>query len=469
MSKQSTIVVLVLLTLMSNDLLAQFAPMPQRSMPVSFRDASQNQTSSILQRLETLEKRSLADHKRDSGISTSATQTWSGRIQLDHWAFIDGDSVTNEIETGDPLTDPADHIGFRRLRFGPAGTMGDNGIYKIEMDFANPGKIAFKDAYIGINGLPILNTLILGQQKRPYGLSTLASSRYNALIERPLGVEAFNEDARRIGIQSYGVSNDRVYNWRYGAFMSENVQNSGKIFATTENGVYQAEFAGRFAKTFWYDEQSDGRNYGHWGVSGSVANTDPNAANNQARFRTRPESRTSSRWLNTGRIAGADRYALWGIEGALNFGPLNIQSEYQVVQVHRLADPSVVFQAGHIQASYWLSGEHTPWNRDTGTIGRTLPFDPFSPDVQGDDPRGGAWQVAIRYSYADFTDDDIFGGVGNSLSIGLNYWWSSRSRIQINYMKGRISDSSVVAGENTSGTPRNGSYGILGVRYMVDF
>jgi phosphate-selective porin OprO/OprP len=251
--------------------------------------------------------------------------------------------------------------------------------------------------------------------------------------------------------------------------MSENVQNSGKIFATTENGVYQAEFAGRFAKTFWYDERSDGRNYGHWGVSGSVANTDPNAANNQARFRTRPESRTSSRWLNTGRIAGADRYALWGIEGALNFGPLNIQSEYQVVQVHRLADPSVVFQAGHIQASYWLSGEHTPWNRDTGTIGRTLPFDPFSPDAQGDDPRGGAWQVAIRYSYADFTDDDIFGGVGNSLSIGLNYWWSSRSRIQIDYMKGRISDSAVVAGENTSGTPRNGSYGILGVRYMVDF
>ncbi|MFP6587878.1 MAG: ATPase, partial [Pirellulaceae bacterium] len=66
-------------------------------------------------------------------------------------------------------------------------------------------------------------------------------------------------------------------------------------------------------------------------------------------------------------------------------------------------------------------------------------------------------------------DDDSFGGVGNSLSIGLNYWWSSRSRIQINYMQGRISDSAVVAGDNTSGTPRNGSYGILGVRYMVDF
>ena len=356
MSKQSTIAVLLLLTLMSSDLLAQFTPTPQTSMPVSYRSASQNQTSSILQRLEALEKQSLVDHKRGSGISTSGTQKWAGRIQLDHWAFIDGDSATNAFETGDPLTGPADHIGFRRLRFGPAGTMGDNGIYKIEIDFANPGKIAFKDAYIGINGLPILNTLILGQQKRPYGLSTLASSRYNALIERPLGVEAFNEDARRVGLQSYGVSDDKVYNWRYGAFMSENVQNSGKIFATTENGVYQAEFAGRFAKTFWYDEQSDGRNYGHWGVSGSVANTDPNTANNQARFRTRPESRTSSRWLNTGRIVGADRYALWGIEGALNFGPLNIQSEYQVVQVHRLADPSVVFQAGHIQAAYWFTG-----------------------------------------------------------------------------------------------------------------
>ncbi|MBT6848235.1 MAG: hypothetical protein HOA14_12560, partial [Planctomycetaceae bacterium] len=64
MSKQSTIVVLFLLTLMSNDLLAQFASTPQISTPVSYRGASQDQTSSILQRLETLEKQSLAGHKR---------------------------------------------------------------------------------------------------------------------------------------------------------------------------------------------------------------------------------------------------------------------------------------------------------------------------------------------------------------------------------------------------------------------
>ncbi len=467
MSKQSTIVVMFLLTLMSNDLLAQFVPTSQTSMPVSYRAASQNQTPSILQRLETLEKRSLAEHNRDSGINTTATQKWGGRIHLDHWAFIEGDSVTNEIETGDPLIDPADHIGFRRLRFGPTGTWGDNGIYKIEMDFANPDKIVFKDAYIGIRGLPMLNTLIIGQQKRPYGLATLASSRYNTLIERPFGIEAINQDARRFGLQSYGVSQDKVYNWRYGAFMAEDPQFTGRVFATTENGVYQAEFAGRFAKTFWYDEKTAGRNYGHWAVSGSVVNTDPDSAINQARFHTRPEARTSSRWLNTGRIALADRYSLWGLESVLNYGPLNIQSEYQVVQVNRTGAANLLFQTGHIQASYWLNGDHTPWSRDTGTIGRTLPFDPFTPDAGG--PRGGAWQVAIRYSYADFTDDDIFGGVGKSLSIGLNYWWSSRSRIQINYMKGRISDSSVVAGDNTTGTPQNGSYGILGVRYMVDF
>ena len=90
----------------------------------------------------------------------------------------------------------ADFIGFRRLRFGVAGDITDTMKYKIEMEFGAPGAIAFKDAFLGWDELPLLQTVLLGNQKRPYGLDTLNSSRYNVFMERPLHVEAFNQDAR---------------------------------------------------------------------------------------------------------------------------------------------------------------------------------------------------------------------------------------------------------------------------------
>ena len=89
------ITTLFLLALISNDLLAQSTPTPQAPLPVFYRGASHNQTSSILQRLEALKNKSPGGGKRDSGFSTTAAQKWNGRIHL----------VTNEMKTGDPLGD----------------------------------------------------------------------------------------------------------------------------------------------------------------------------------------------------------------------------------------------------------------------------------------------------------------------------------------------------------------------------
>ena len=137
---------------------------------------------------------------------------------------------------------------------------------------------------------------MLGNQKRPYGLDHLNSSRYNVFIERPFVIEAYNQDARRFGLCSYGVSDDEAYNWRFGTFLMKDISNAGSYLAVDDPGLhhYQAEFAGRFANTIWYDEISDGRGYAHWAISGTVAFPDGTAGGgNEARFRTRPEARTS--------------------------------------------------------------------------------------------------------------------------------------------------------------------------------
>lgn len=403
-----------------------------------------------------------------------ATMKVVGRVHADMWNFPGDSPGVNEIESGNPNISPQDRLGFRRMRFGVRGDLPYNMVYRIEMEFAGGNNSEFRDAFLGWNELPILRTLLIGNQKRPYGLDHLNSSRYNVFIERPFVIEGFNQDARRFGIQSYGISEDQAWNWRYGAFNQRLIQDEGNYISDH----FQAQIAGRLANTIWYDECSNGRGYAHWAVAGSWADTDPNALDdnfadsgrNEAQFRTRPEARTDQRWLDTGLIAGGDDYALLGLESVINVGAFQFVSEYQNVWLNR-AGGDLNFNGAYAYVSYFLTGEHIPWDRKTGCLGRVKPFENFFLVDRCCGGTGfglGAWQLACRYSYADFSDDNIFGGTGESITAGLNWHWTPYARMQFNYIHGQIRDADV---DNNPADPNlvSGHYDIIGTRVMVDF
>lgn len=407
------------------------------------------------------------------------TMKVNGRIHIDMWGFPDTSSAVNIFETGDPNLSPQDAFGFRRLRFGVKGDLWKTMLYKVEMEFAGGNDSEFRDAYLGWEELPILQTLLVGNQKRPYGLDHLNSSRYNVFLERPFVIEGFNQDARRLGIASYGFSENKAWNWRYGVYNLRLVQDEG--FYRSDH--WQPEYAGRLANTFWYDETSGGRGYGHWAISGTYAQPDGtalgNRADNEAEFRTRPEARSSKRWLNTGEIAGADDYQLLGFENVWNFGPLQLVGEYQRIWLQRDAGfgPELQFDGAYFYAAYFLTGEHMPWNRERGTLARIKPIENFFlVDTCSDGVKAGwgAWQVAYRVSYANFNDDNIFGGRGLSHTFGWNWYWNPYARLQFNAIYGEIDDAAVSDGVNNNDVPfeippRSGHYTILGIRAMVDF
>lgn len=446
----------------------------------AFKAGFGNVTDDTIQRLEAVEKtlKKQADDaaKKKADDAKKPTQKWSGRIHWDYWNFPTSDALTNAYETGSPTDNPEDRFTFRRVRFGVAGDILENMTYKIEMEFAIPNEPAFKDVYIGWKELPVLQTVLLGNQKRPYGLDHLNSSRYNVFMERPFIIEAVNQDARRFGLCSYGLSDDLAWNWRYGAFLMQDIQGLGDY---TSND-YQMEVAGRLANTIWYDEASDGRGYAHWAVAGTYA--DPSAtvdgnAVNQGRFRTRPEARTVERWFDTGAIANAQKYEMAAVEGVINVGALQIVGEYQHVWFQRHVGPELQFDGGYVYVAYFLTGEHTPWERESGTLGRVKPFENFFLVERCCGGRGwgmGAWQVAARYSHGDFTDEDIFGGTGDSITLGMNWWWTPYSRLQFNYIHGSVKDGKRAT---NLGTPAvtvipagaSGDYDIYGARFMVDF
>jgi len=457
---------------------ARLLQLEQSRLP-SIQNVSTNNTF-LESRVAELEE-IIAGIGKDTPANGKPTQKWSGRVHYDYWVFPHADALPNALDddafngspsgNGNPATGPRDFNGFRRLRFGVSGDVTDTMLYKIEMEFANPSELAFKDAFLGWQQLPYLQTVLLGNQKRPYGLDHLNSSRYNVFMERPFHVEAINQDARRIGLASYGVTDDERWNWRYGYFLLDDLAKVGGQY--TDN--YQSEVAGRLANTIWYDESSDGRGYAHWAVSGSAAFP---GGGPDARFTTRPEARTNGKWIDTGAIAGGNRYQLLGLEGVVNVGPLQVVGEYQTINVERIAGfgPDLTFDGYYVYASYWLTGEHTPWERDSGTIGRTKPFENFflvNKCCGGQGGGWGAWQVAGRYSHGDFTNDNIFGGVGDSFTLGLNWWWTPYSRMQFNYIHGSIDQRAAVGGVpigSTAGAlPTSGDYDIFGTRFMVDF
>lgn len=381
-----------------------------------------------------------------------------GRIHLDYWSFPNTDETLFPLEGGNPQ----DRFGFRRLRVGVKGNINDNMFYKYEGEFADGVEPSYRDAYLGFSELPRLQTLIIGNQKRPYGLDHLNSSRYNVFLERPFMVEAFNQDSRRLGICSYGVSDDLKRNWRFGVYNQQLTQTRfGYI-----GDHYQLELAGRLALTPWYDESSGGRGYLHLGFSGSVGVPDgrDGSTNNQADYRTRPESRTTMRWLDTGAISGANGNYLMGLESVFNVGPFQFVGEYMRVNVDRrdLVGEDVDFDGVYVQAAYMLTGEHMPWDRKSSTLARIKPFENFFMvrDCDCNVQRGlGAWQIAARYSHADLTDFDIIGGEGDSFTFGLNWYWNPYARMQFNYIYGDIDRE-----------PEGfGNYNVFGVRFMVDF
>ncbi len=378
-----------------------------------------------------------------------------GRIHYDYWSFPDVDDTVFPLEGGNPQ----DRFQFRRLRLGVKGDLNDNIGYKLEAEFAGGGS-SYRDAYITFKHRPRFNTVIVGNHKRPYGLDHLNSSRYNLFLERPLIVEAFNQDSRRLGISSIGYTEDQRVNWRYGLWNQVLTQNIGQYVGDH----YQPELAGRVAFTPWYDDCSGGRGYAHFAVSGSVGNPDGGGANNAARYRTRPEARTTNQWLDTGTIAGADHNSLIGLESVINVGAFQFTGEYMRANVDRDAafGNGAEFDGGYVQIGYFLTGEHTPWDRKRGTLGRVRPFENFFTvrDCDCNVRRGlGAIQVVSRYSWADLTDENIVGGEVRSLTNGFNWWFNPYSRLQFNHIIGDID----------RGAAGFGDYQVFGMRLMVDF
>jgi phosphate-selective porin OprO/OprP len=332
-----------------------------------------------------------------------AFEYWlDGRLQIDAAGYFGSE---NQLASGTEI---------RRARIGVKTTLFRVWETEIDVDFAE-NAVEIKDAWIGYVGMP--NSIVrIGNFKEPFSLEVLTSSKNVTFMERSY---ADNLAPTR----TIGASYTR---WGRNWHVSGGVfgQEPGQVDETARDEGYALTGRATFAPVL-----ADGRLV-HVGVSLSrrTPDADEGSDTNSVRFRARPETFVSqARFLSTGRIRFVDHVSKYNAEAAMVFGPFSLQGEYTQAVVRRLEDrPEASFAGGYVQGSYFLTGESRKYLVDEGEFDRVIPAG-----------RGGAWEVAARYSTLDLNDDDpevdILGGMARNYTVGLTWYANTNIKWMLNY------------------------------------
>ncbi|HTN03954.1 MAG TPA: porin [Planctomycetaceae bacterium] len=378
-------------------------------------------------RLDQLESanatRKAADAAKKAAAATKPTVKWSGELQVDQLWF--NQDAVNKAQFGDI----ENGVDFRRARIAMLGDYGP-AEYRIEMDFAQSGRPTFLDVWGGFKDIPGLGRIRIGHFFEPFSLERLTSNRYQTYMERSQVDQAF-APSRQTGVavsNTYGT--DDIGTRAIGIFRTKT-----NAYGDDEGDGFESSITGRMTRLAWYED--DGRRLLHLGLAGSYRFTD----NNQVRFAVEPEARLGAQipiipyFADTGPIA-ARTYQLVGLETSLVNGPFSLQSEATITPVNSADYGNVLFYGWYVDASYFLTGEYRPYDKELAIFKRVEPIRPFIDYSPGNHTTfgPGAWQVGARVSQVNLSSGGIQGGKQTDLTLGLNWYFNPYARFTLNYI-----------------------------------
>ncbi len=376
-----------------------------------------------------------------------------GRVQWDVSMFDNDPALLVSPSIGGIGPQP-DTTQFRRARIRLDGTMYEVFDWAAEYDFANtlaPASPSAGQPVATVPGLtelsltwtqlPWLGNFRVGNQREPIGLEHLISDVNLPFLERSYLRDAiwgpFN-NGYTPGVEVFNWRNDLEGTWAFGGFA-----NQADSFGYGIGG--ELAFTGRMTWLPYYDEASDGAYLWHVGCSASTRDPD----NGQIRVRDRGDIRSGPPgvlnpiYADTGTI-DANRQNVLGTETAIVWGPVTVQAEWVGTWIENAVQPitpvpvnrgTPFFYGGYLQAMWFLTGEHDIYNRRTGTFDGPIPYQNAYcvRTCDGVSRSWGAWQIGGRYNAIDLNDNGINGGILNSFTFTLNWFWTPNAKVQFNY------------------------------------
>jgi len=354
------------------------------------------------------------------------------KFRINGQIIVDGGNINadDELQNAFPELD-AGNILFRKLSVSTYGNFYDSIDFKIGIDFANVRDI--QDVWIRYLKHPFLKKVKFGHQKEPFSLEDLTSITRTTFMERALSDEAFSS-GRNIGIRYDSLNPKRRINWGAGFFLNTG---SFSTLGEAENRISKANGFDVTARIFGlpvYNE--NGKEMLHLGLGYSYGSRNEDDLDAPMQFRTRPESRlTNDRLVDTGPIPGKRRDTV-NAELAMVNGPWSFQGQCYYSSLDADAADNPKFWGYYAFLSYFITGEHRNYNRSIGVFTGVEPQPVFRPR-KGD---WGAWEIALRHSYVDLNDADIYGGKENNITAGLNWIHNRNVRLMFNYIHAYVKD-----------------------------
>ena len=323
-----------------------------------------------------------------------------GRIQVDATAY------------NSDIAGHSDGTEIRRARLFAQGNLGKAWGYKLQYDFSDDIVIdGLRDAYLDFTGFESFKIRI-GHTKESFSLQNMTSSKYVLFTERALPI-VFSR-GRNLGLQ---VShNDK--NWSAAVGVYGRGVNGAQLDNDEGFGV---------SSRVTYAPINEENQVLHLGATAAYRST---GSIDALRFRVRPESHlTNTRLVDTG-FFDADTYNRFVGETAFISGPFHIQGEYYHTSVDReiSTNADLDFSGFYVEGGWFLTGESMNYKPSKGIYSRVTP--------RGIVGKGGigAWQVALRYSSLDLTDEDITGGEEDNFTLGLNWYATPNIRFAASYV-----------------------------------
>lgn len=414
---------------------------PAQAQSAADLQALQNQMKALQEQIDALkaeqEKSVAAAAKVKKAEPASAMSTSDGMFEWNLRGRLFAD--TGWVSDSDNSTDI--HASeMRAARLGLEGKAWKNVKYIIEVDFAD-NDADVKDAYLRYEGKAFDFTM--GQFKTANSFEEITSARHTTFMERATFTDAFGFD-RQIGLEaSFGNDNSK---FSVGVFQGGNgVGNSDEGLTLAARGHYAFELENGWIHT--------GASFRHRDVGDDQSDF---------RYRVRPPIHVSDRFINTDRIGESDTF--YGVELAGVSGPFHAAAEYGIQESNLSAplagqdDPS--FTGFYVEAGWFLTGEQKGYKSGAGTWDRPKVSKPVHEGGMG------AWQIAARYDVTDLSDEGIFGGEQESITLGLNWYLNRHSRIMANYVMSDVTDAFLVAANGADGANDIDSFGL---RFQVDW
>jgi phosphate-selective porin OprO/OprP len=334
--------------------------------------------------------------KNDRYILIGGSLMWDADSASDaFWDSEDGQDEGDDWQTRSEL---------RRARLNIKTKVADSWKAKLQFDFAgneNDESVEIKDAYLEYSGWRMMN-MIVGQDKEPFGLDELTSSKNLIFIERSMVTSAF-APGRNLGIS---LSNDNnmdtdILVWGVGVYQAETREDEGDTYAMT----------GRLAVVPWKSDTA----FSHLGISGSYRDYD----GEEFEIKESAQIHTADNIVFSDEI-DTDHLILYGVETAFGVGPFSFAAEYMIADVNAVEkNDDAVFDGYYLSAGWFLTGETRPFK--DGVWERVKPKSSY-----------GAWELVTRYSYLDAADNHI-GSTADTVTLGVNWYINPNVRLMNDY------------------------------------